>query len=30
MTLEIDPLPQCMGDRNLMTQVCGNILNNAV
>jgi signal transduction histidine kinase/DNA-binding response OmpR family regulator len=30
MTLEIDRLPQCMGDRNLMAQVCSNILNNAV
>ena len=30
MTLKIDKLPQCMGDRNLMIQVCVNILSNAV
>lgn len=30
MKLEIGPLPGCMGDRSLMTRVCGNILNNAV
>jgi PAS domain S-box-containing protein len=30
MTLKIDRLPQCMGDKKLMTQVCINILSNAV
>jgi PAS domain S-box-containing protein len=30
MTLKIDELPQCTGDRSLMKQVCINILSNAV
>jgi PAS domain S-box-containing protein len=30
ISLKINKLPECMGDRNLMLQVCTNILSNAV